>query len=99
MSSIAVDPDALEITCKHIRAALVIAGEVRSRNSALAHEAAAAGRHDVEGAIDSFMNAWSYGLQHLMQDGDTLASFLETAARQYKQTDDNIAQGAQLGQF
>lgn len=95
MSLIRVTPGDLATASSQIQAAMTVAGEVRSRNSVLAQEAAAAGRGDVEAAIQGFMNAWSYGLQHLMQDGDTLANFLQGAASSYDQAEQNIAQAAQ----
>ena len=91
MSSIRVKPTDLATASSRIHDAMVVASEVRSRNSALYHEAAAAGRGDVESAIHEFMNAWSFGLQHLIADGTTLADYLGIAASAYEKVDDDIA--------
>jgi hypothetical protein len=94
MSSIKVDPGQLGGTAAHIERSIQIANDVRSKHSAMQCEAGAAGRGDVEDSITSFMSTWSYGLECVNKDGETLSKFLKLAADAYDKAELQIATAA-----
>jgi len=94
MPLIDVDPSELLRVATSVDSSLAIGDRVSSPNSSLEAGAGAAGRGDVEGAIRSFLQCWSYGMNCVNQDARRLSSLLRLAGDAYTRADQAVETAA-----
>jgi hypothetical protein len=93
-TQIRVDWHELLAVAGSIEAALGVGGEIVHSRGSLESAAAGAGRGDVTGAVSHFLDKWSYGVECVDKDAQTLAEFLKLAGEAYQRAETAIAQGA-----
>ena len=88
-----VDVTMLSDTATNLRQAVGVAAEVAERKGELTSLVSDAGSATLAGAAREFVEQWGYGMGLIVDDAETLATMLGTAAEVFASTERSIIEG------
>ena len=92
MSYFKVDLSELMAAVKQMELAVTVIEEMTGRNESLVNMASASGRPDVQSAMTSFIDSWSYGLSCMKEEVTNMQAMLRTAGQAYEKVEGKIVQ-------